>query len=190
MNTNNNLERVKAAMTNISQSLQLPAHYPEDFDKDLETLSDSQGGKWLWLLRTCGTVLVPLNVGVHPVYINYWLQGSHGQKVVCFVVDTHTGLVTQATFDEAEKLVEQPPKNLHSSMSQEQLVHAVHAVLAHGCERRLWGMFESPTSIESFSSWQKWQSYFRSIDNSVMVEFMAKAVRFARAKQNLHGYAL
>jgi len=186
----NNVERAKAAMLNISQSLGLPEHYPEDLNKDLESLSNSKGGKWLWLLRTCGTVLVPLQVGVHPTYVNYWLHSNHGQKVVCFVVDLDKGLVTQTTFEEAERLIEQPPKTINSSMSQEHLANTVHSVLEEGCERQLWGIFESPASVEAFGSWQKWQSYFHSTENKVMADFMAKAVRFARAHQNQIGQAL
>lgn len=190
MNVINNVERVKAAMLNISQSLSLPQHYPDDLSKDLESLSNSQECKWLWLLRTCGTVLVPLHVGVDPVYINYWLHENHGQKVECFVVDSKKGFVTQVTFNEAEKLIEQSPKALHSSMSQEQLVDAVHSVLEHGCKQGLWGVFESPNSIDAFGSWQKWQAYFRSVENGVMADFMVKAIRFARAKQTQQEHAL
>lgn len=190
MNAINNVERIKATMLNISQSLSLPQHYSEDLSKDLESLSSSEEGKWLWLLRTCGTVLVPLNVGVDPIYINYWLNENHGQKIECFVVNSQKGFVTQATFKEAEKLIEQPPKVLNSSMSQEQLMDAVHSVLEHGCKQGLWGVFESPTSKEALGSWQKWQSYFRSSENGVMTDFMAKAIRFARAKQSQKEHAL
>ncbi|MCP4116145.1 MAG: hypothetical protein GY737_12210 [Desulfobacteraceae bacterium] len=184
----NNIERTKAAMLSISQSLGLPEHYPDDMTQDLQSLSDSKEGNWLWLLRTSGTVLVPLQVGIHPTYVNYWLHSNHGQKVVCFVVDSRKGMVTQTTFSEAEKLIGQSPRSLHSTMSAEELVDAVHSVLAHGCERRLWGMFESPESIDAYGTWQKWQAYFRSMENDVMAEFMAKAVRFAQSKQTLIGH--
>ena len=187
---NNNIERTKATMVSISQSLGLPEHYPEDMTKDLQSLSDSKGGKWLWLLQTSGTVLVPLQVGVHPTYVNYWLHSNHGQRIVCFVVDSRKGMVTQTTFSEAEKLIGRVPKTLYSSMSQEELVDAVHSVLEQGCERKLWGMFDSPESIDAFGTWQKWQTYFRSMENDVMADFMAKAVRFAQSKQTLHGHAL
>ena len=105
-----NVERAKEAMMNISLSLGLPENYRGDLDQDLETLSKAPAGKWLWLLRTSGTVLVPLNVGVHPVYVNYWLESNHGQKVVCFMVDPQKGMLTQTSFVSAKKLIAQAPK--------------------------------------------------------------------------------
>lgn len=178
----NNVERAKAAMLNISRSLGLPEHYRGDLDSDLKSLPDSDTGKWIWLLRTCGTVLVPLNAGVHPTYVNYWLNENHDQKVVCFVIDSKSGLVTQTTFSKAWALIEQAPKSLSASMSSEDLSNAVRSVLEYGCEHRLWGIFESPSSIDAFGSWQEWLAYFRSSDHGVMADFMAKAIRFARNK--------
>lgn len=186
----NNVERAKEAMMNISLSLGLPENYRGDLDQDLETLSKASAGKWLWLLRTHGTVLAPLNVGVHPVYVNYWLESNHGQKIFCFVVDPRAGMVSQVSFDSAKKLIELAPKILYKSMPQEELVGAVHSVLEEGCKRGLWGIFDSPSSVDAFGSWQQWQSYFRSMDNEVMADFMAKAIRVARAHQNQIGQAL
>ena len=120
-----NVERAKEAMMNISLSLGLPENYRGDLDQDLETLSKAPAGKWLWLLRTSGTVLVPLNVGVHPVYVNYWLESNHGQKVVCFMVDPQKGMLTQTSFVSAKQLIAQAPKILNASMSREELVGAV-----------------------------------------------------------------
>tara|TARA_Y100001933_G_scaffold32841_1_gene27308 strand:- start:1385 stop:1951 length:567 start_codon:yes stop_codon:yes gene_type:complete len=185
-----NVERAKEAMMNISLSLGLPENYRGDLDQDLETLSKAPAGKWLWLLRTSGTVLVPLNVGVHPVYVNYWLESNHGQKVVCFMVDPQKGMLTQTSFVSAKQLIAQAPKILNASMSREELVGAVHSVLEEGCERRLWGIFDSPSKVDEFGSWQEWQTYFRSTENNVMADFMAKAVRFARAHQSTVGQAL
>lgn len=183
---NQNIECTKAAMKTMSQTLGLPEYYRTDLTMDFETLGKSPGGKWLWLLRTCGTVLVPLYSGVHPVNVKYWLDSNHDQTVVCFLVDCEQKLVSQITSAEADKLVDLPPRVLTAGMSVQELRDSVQSVLEHGCANGLWGIFESPSSIESIGSWQDWLSYFRSMNNDVMSDFMAKAVRIAANKQMLH----
>ncbi|WP_242688544.1 hypothetical protein ACSLVK_01090 [Photorhabdus tasmaniensis] len=57
------------------------------------------GLRLVWLLRSCGSVLVPTEIGVNPIYITHWLWSNHGQQVVPFSVDTRTGLIEKIDFE-------------------------------------------------------------------------------------------
>lgn len=176
------IDRIKATMENVAASLKLPELYQNDLEADLESLNRFNGTKLVWLLRTCGTVLVPAQLGVDPGYITHWLWGNHGQDVVPFIVDTSTGLVEKTTFEKAEKLIMQPPCNISSTMSREQLTEQVTQVLERGCELRIWGLFESPNSVSAVGGWKEWQAYFSSTGNRLMADFMGKAIRFANPR--------
>lgn len=176
------LDRIKATMENVAASFKLPEIYQNDLAADFDSLARFDGTKLVWLLRTCGTVLVPAQLGVDPGYITHWLWGNHGQDVIPFIVDTRTGLVEKTTFEEAEKLILKQPFNLSSTLPREQLVEQVNRVLERGCELGIWGMFESPKSVSAVGGWKEWQAYFSSTGNRLMADFMGKAIRFASTR--------
>lgn len=174
------IERIKGAMKSVSDSLKLPEAYREDLELDHQGLTCFDGCDFVWLLRTNGTVLVPTNLGIDPAYITYWLWGNHGQKVVPFFVSAETGLIEKITFERAEQLIMQPPCELSSMMSNQELSEAVHSTLERGCELKIWGQFESPGSVSAIGGWSCWQSYFASSGNRMMADFMGKAIRYIR----------
>lgn len=176
------IERIKTTMKNASDSHKLPEFYRDDLSLDFDSLERFSGTKLIWLLRSCGTVLVPARLGVDPGYITHWLWGSHGQKIVPFIVDPQAGSVEMITFEEAEQLIMQPPCSLSSGMSSMELAEAVNGVLERGCEQRIWGVFNSPVSVSSIGSWSEWQSYFSNTGNRLMADFIGKAIRFANNK--------
>lgn len=180
--TTDHLDRIKAAMANVANSLKLPEHYQNDLSIDFDNVDRFKGAKLVWLLRTCGTVLVPARLGVDPGYVTHWLWGNHGQEIVPFIVDTQSGLVEKTTFEKAEKLILEPPCHLNSAMSPEKLTSEVNAVLERGCEQRLWGIFESPNTVASIGDWNEWRSYFSSTGNQLMADFMGKAIRYLNTK--------
>ncbi|MFC6674308.1 hypothetical protein [Marinobacterium aestuariivivens] len=173
------LDRIKATMETVAASLKLPEYYRNDLAMDFDSLNRFNGTKLVWLLRTCGTVLVPAKLGVDPGYITHWLWGNHGQEVVPFIVDTQTGIVEKTTFEKAEKLIMEQPCNLSSAMPREALIEQVNAVLERGCEQRIWGVFESPNSVPAVGGWSEWQAYFSSTGNRLMADFLGRAIRFA-----------
>lgn len=172
------VNRIIGAMKSVSDSLKLPEAYRGDLELDHQGLSLFDGCDFVWLLRTNGTVLVPINLGIDPVYITYWLWGNHGQDVVPFLVSAETGMIEKITFERAERLIMQAPCELSSMMSNQQLTKAVQTVLERGCELKIWGMFESPSSVSTIGGWSDWQSYFASSGNRMMAEFMGKALRY------------
>ena len=54
----------------------------------------------------------------------------------------------------------------------------VNEVLALGCHLQVWGIFESPSSVDSIGSWAQWQQYFLTSGNHLMADFVGKAIRF------------
>ncbi len=92
------------------------------------------------------------------------------------------GLIEKIDFEQAEKLIMQMPCNLSSLQNKEYLVDQVNRVLQRGCEMRIWGIFESPSSVESVGGWKEWQSYFSSTGNRLMADFVGKAIRFTNPR--------
>lgn len=172
------IERIKGAMKSVSDSLKLPEAFRSDLDVDKQELSRFDGSNFVWLLRTSGTVLVPTRLGIDPAYITYWLWGNHGQEVVPFFVSADTGMIEKITFERAEQLIMQPPCELSSMMSNQELSEAVNSTLERGCKLKIWGMFESPSSVSTIGGWSNWQSYFANSGNRMMTDFMGKAIRY------------
>lgn len=173
------IDQIKTTMEHVAASLKMPERFQDDLKADLESLNRFNGTKLVWILRTCGSVLVPAEIGVNPVHITHWLWGDHGQDVVPFIVDTKSGLVEKTTFEKAEKLIMKQPCNISSTMSREKLVEQVTQVLEKGCELRIWGVFESPNLVSAVGGWKEWQAYFSSTGNRLMADFIGKAIRFA-----------
>ncbi|QED82113.1 hypothetical protein FTV90_25870 (plasmid) [Escherichia coli] len=176
------LNNLKSVMISLAAEHKLPEIYQDDITTDVESLDRFDGLRLVWLLRSCGSVLVPAEVGVNPIYITHWLWSNHGQQVVPFSVDTRTGLIEKIDFEQAEKLIMQMPCNLSSLQNKEYLVDRVNRVLQRGCEMRIWGIFESPSSVESVGGWKEWQSYFSSTGNRLMADFVGKAIRFTNPR--------
>ncbi|HGY3888945.1 TPA: hypothetical protein ACNVXU_004386 [Klebsiella pneumoniae] len=72
------LEKMKAEMLNLSQKLKLPEVYAGDVEQDLTLIEQFSGYQMLWVLRTCGSALIPLKAGVHPVHVTHWIWGNSG----------------------------------------------------------------------------------------------------------------
>ncbi|WP_438320224.1 hypothetical protein NMD70_18270 (plasmid) [Edwardsiella tarda] len=172
------IEKLKAEMLSISQKNKLPTFYADDLEKDLSMLEKYNGRELIWVLRTCGSLLVPIKVGVHPTYVMHWTTRSSGQEIVMFLVDTRLGIIEKINFDEANRMIQQPPCQLNTSMSKEKLSDLVDHVLSVGCSLKVWGVFESPTYGISKNNWAEWQRYFKAAGNYIMDDFISKAIRF------------
>jgi len=166
-------------MQDIAADLELPVNYQSDLHTDFKLLTKYKDENLIWLLRTHGTVLIPSQLGVDPGYLTHWLWGSHGQKVVPFLIDTKTGLVEKISFEEAENLIMKPPSNLSLEPSRKCLTYKVNNVLEKGCDLRIWGMFETPKSISDIGNWTEWQAYFSTTGNRLMADYIGKAIRLS-----------
>ncbi|BFM18849.1 hypothetical protein R50073_50320 (plasmid) [Maricurvus nonylphenolicus] len=169
-------------MLSAAEQLNLPKQYKSDLDDDPRVLSAFEGCSFIWLLRTCGSTLIPLKVGADPCYVTNWLYGSHGQEVHAFLIDEKHLTVEKINFEEAEKLILSPPEQITALMSFEAVHSTVSSVLESGSERGVWGTFSSPTL--DCADWQKWEAYFRNSGNSLMQTFMHKALSRRAASLN------
>ncbi|EGR3956544.1 hypothetical protein DDN39_01120 [Vibrio cholerae] len=176
------LEKMKAEMLNLSQKLKLPEVYAGDVEQDLTLIEQFSGYQMLWVLRTCGSALIPLKAGVHPVHVTHWIWGNSGQQIFVFHVNTQHGTIEKVDFEEAERLIMQQPCHLSSSMKREEIISYVDRVLSNGCNLRIWGVFDSPKHSCSVGGWSQWQQYFRSSGNHLMADFIGKAIRFTNPR--------
>ena len=99
-----NIEKIKAEMLSISKKTKLPEFYVEDLSKDLSLVETFSGHKLVWVLRTCGSALVPTKVGVHPTHVTHWIWGNSGQQIMTYSVDTLSGVIEKIDFEEAERM--------------------------------------------------------------------------------------
>jgi len=164
-------------MISLSEDFKLPQYPQSDLDFDFEAIEQFDGLKLIWLLRTDGTVLVPIQMGVNPIDISYWLWSTHGQKVIPFLIDTTTGLIEKIDFEQAEKLIMKMPCVLSVFQDKQGIINHVNDVLKKGAKLHIWGAFK-PLEIANFEeSWKEWQDHFFSIGNRLMFNFMEKAIR-------------
>lgn len=173
-----NIEKIKAEMLSISKKTKLPEFYVEDLSKDLSLVETFSGHKLVWVLRTCGSALVPTKVGVHPTHVTHWIWGNSGQQIMTYSVDTLSGVIEKIDFEEAERMIMQPPRQLTLSLGKEAISKQVNQVLAIGCDLKVWGVFESPSHVDSIGGWAQWQQYFLASGNHLMADFVGKAIRF------------
>lgn len=179
--------QLKSAMLALTQERGLPEFYQSDVEMDVESLDRFNGHKLIWLLRTNGTVLVPIEVGAHTGYIDYWYQAPHGQKVEAYLVDTSKGTIEAIDQATAQELNQRPPCDfpLSGVGDLEAIAGKVNAVLERGCNLKLWGLFDTPTSVESIGGWPEWRDYFSRTGNTVMLTFISKAMSLSSLLQDV-----
>lgn len=168
-------EELHHRMLGIAKSHHLPELYANDLNDDLRILKVFEGCKFVWLLRTCGSTLVPVSVGADPAHVTHWLFSKHGQRVLAFVVDSAVGTIEKIDFEQAEALIQQCPLSITSFTSSETILRDVNAILTNGVNKGVWGCFERPSI--NVNDWISWSGYFRSSGNSVMLSLMDKAIK-------------
>ena len=176
-----NIEKITSAMASVAESTKLPEFYKGDLDVDYKELPRylSRGLSVIWLLRSHGTVMVPVGVGADPVYITHWLWSNHGQQVVAFHI-TKDG-VEKIDFDTAERLISREPEQLSALLSGMEVRETVASVLDRGVELRIWGIFNN-IKADQFQNLAEWQIYFANSNHRMMANFIGKAKRLIKIK--------
>ncbi|MGO3452453.1 MAG: hypothetical protein ACTIM4_14360 [Marinomonas sp.] len=176
---NHQLNQIKSAMAELSDTLQIPEIYKSDLDMDYASLERFKGVKKLiWLLRSCGTVLVPVGVGIDPVFVTHWLNNDHGQVVVPFVIDLETANIERISFDEAKKIITRPPLKIRATMSRDDIAQEVETLLDRGRDLRCWG----GNIKNTFGNWLEWKKHFECCGNFVMSDLLNDAIRQLNSK--------
>lgn len=176
-----NIKQIIEAMALTADMTKLPEHFRDDLNVDYEKipLYLERGLSVIWLLRTCGSVMVPVGVGADPVYITHWFRSKHGQDIVPFHV-TKDG-VKKIDFDTAEKLISREPTQLSALLSAKDVVDTVDSVLETGVDLGLWGIFDKLKS-DQFSNLYEWKTYFSNVNHPMMANFIGKAIRLIKIK--------
>ena len=169
------LDELSNRMMDISNNLELPKLFKEDLVADMKILNRFNKQPKIWSLRETGTVLVPVGMGVDPVYVSNYTYNS-----TFFYIDSDMSIV-QIESKEALTRINQAPIALNRSMSSQELYSAVDGVLTEGCDYGIWGVFERAKK-ENFDCWSEWLTYFQNSGNKVMINFMAEALRIKNIK--------
>lgn len=175
---NETLEKLALSILATSQRESLPNAYHRDIASDIETLNRIENDS-IWILRDAGTVIAPLYMGVEPVYVTYWLN-SADSKTKTFLIKK-SGHIEKISFEQAEKLIHAAPAEISSFQTPTQIYNIVNTVLQNGIDNGIWGIFDKPSSIPSVGDINDWLEYFSCHKNSVMVDFMTKAIRILQA---------
>jgi len=167
--------KLHSKMLGLASVHHLPEINQSDLEDDLRILEVFNKCRFIWLLRTCGSTLVPIEIGADPIHITHWLFGGHGQSIHVFLVDTDNGSVEKITFAQAEKLIQKPPLEINTSMSLEETKKCVSQTLRDGVSKGVWGVFNAPKI--QLNDWERWRSYFSNSGNWLMKSLMDKAIR-------------
>lgn len=162
-------------MRAISNEINLPLYFKEDLEIDIKALDRYENIPKIWSLREAGSVLVPLNLGVDPVYVTHYMKDS-----VFFYIDSNLN-INKLDSSKAKELIMKAPAILNRKMTKTEVFDVVDGVLNKGAKYGVWGIFK-PITKESFSSWKEWLNHFQSSGNKVMIDFMAEAIRIQNVK--------
>lgn len=101
------IEMTHQSMVDLASHLNRPEHYNDDLMvHDLDVLKQYPGKKFLWILRSNGTHLVPLQLGVDPAWVE---RAAEDKDNYCFVVDSYGGVISKITGEKAVHLINEMP---------------------------------------------------------------------------------
>lgn len=171
-----------AKMQVAQQQVALPVAYQSDLDADYSVVQKFADYPMIWLLRSYGSVLVPLYAGADPTYLRFWLEGRehHGQSLAAYFIDASKGQVDPVSDDFCLTEINKPPRVLYGKWSPEAIQNLVDETLEAGCRMGIWGVFDTPSCPRDIGEWIAWQRYFEQHGNTVMEEFMRQAQRQLR----------
>jgi hypothetical protein len=153
-----------------SASYGLPKSFLPDLDTDLAIANEQSHKSMIWILRTHGTLLVPLNSGIDPACVTYWRYSAHGQTVVMFLLSPSEGLLEKITMAKAEELIHKLPFDVSSLKSIDSTLIQWRNLVSEGLEKGYWN--ESGLSVDS--SLPEWLALFVRSNNPVMVALLKK----------------
>jgi hypothetical protein len=161
-------------MISVANSHKLPEYFKDDLEYDLCILNNYKGCRFIWLLRTSGTVLFPLEIGADPVHITHWLDNNNDERKTAFLVDPEKNVIELISFELTEKLIFKKPTELSSFLSMKALEKEVCNILDNGIEKGVWGVFKKP-KIKS-DDWISCRNYYKNANNHLMSSYMDKAI--------------
>lgn len=165
-------------MISVANSHKLPEYFKDDLEYDLCILNNYKGCRFIWLLRTSGTVLFPLEIGADPVHITHWLDANHDERKITFLVDPEKNVIELISHELTEKLVFKKPTELTSFLSRDDLEKEVCNVLDSGIEKGVWGVLKKP-KLKS-DNWANCKDFYKNANNHLMSSYMDKAIHLRK----------
>lgn len=161
-------------LVNASAPFGLPVVGLDDFNLDTQVLNRQENSQknYLWIVKSCGSVLLPVGQGVNPNYANMCFEQAH--QAFCIV----RGEVTPIETSEAKKLAYQMPFEVERCLTLDLLIDKVTVLLSRATVN---SHVLATCELTEDSSWGAWKRWFESIDHPVMVEFMGRAIKHAQA---------
>ena len=171
-------EKFHEKMLGIAKKHRLPEYFKNDLNQDLQILNCFEDCRFIWLLRTSGSVLFPLEMGADPVLVSHWLHSDHDQKKVAFLVDPKKDTIEKISFEVTEKLIFKAPTELSTFKSWQEIEQEVSQVIDVGVNKGVWGIFENP-KIKS-DDWEGCRSFYNNSNNRLMTSYMDKAIHLRK----------
>lgn len=163
MNTNSSEKMFELLQAEVVKNPGLLVHYQSDLEVDKIILEAYPNSEFVWVLRECGTAMIPLYKGVDSTHITYWVKEEKSK----FFHLTRTE-IKEISRENASFLAEKPPFNPALCDDAETLLEMVNAVLSDGHERGWW---ES-----NGKSWAEMENKFSNSSNKVMAKFLFDAI--------------
>ncbi|WP_298636637.1 hypothetical protein [uncultured Umboniibacter sp.] len=158
-------ETIISKMKDLSDSIGLPCHYRDDLRLDFNSIQmHGHSAQYIWLLRTAGTNLFKLGIGLDPEPIKYYVERS-GLECHAFLIDVSAGSVTPISNVTAANLASKAPV-LSLTMTP---LNTLLNVLDYGVKHQLWGLFERPNIDVCPTKLNEWQRYFLIQGNEPML---------------------
>ncbi|QIR16343.1 hypothetical protein [Shewanella aestuarii] len=168
-----NATEIIKKMTEISNSFDMPKAYKEDLNIDFSLIkqaeTQSNSTEYVWILRENGTCLIPLYCGANPVHVSAWESSDYHYFHIA------GANVNQINFKFALSLANEFPFNPTKVTSMSQLMADMDRLLSGSIVQS--SAFEVVHLTTSLSSWSDWQKWFASTKNTMMAEFMIKAIK-------------
>lgn len=164
------MSTISERMLLTSASYGLPKSFLPDLDTDLAIANENSDKEMIWILRTHGTLVVPLNSGIDPAYVTYWRYSAHGQNVVMFLLSPSEGRLEKITMAKAEELIHKLPFEVSSLKSIGSIMSQWRDLVSEAVEKGYW----NKSVLSADSPLHEWLAFFVKSNNSVMVTLLRK----------------
>jgi hypothetical protein len=168
-----NAKEIINKMNELSNQFNMPTAYKEDLNIDYSIIkqaeTQSNSTEYVWILRQNGTCLIPLYCGANPVHVTAWENSEHRYFHIA------GSSVNQINYEFALSLANEYPFNPSKVTSMAQLMDAMDVLLSGSVVQS--SAFEVVHLTSSVRSWSEWHRWFDSTSNTMMAEFMVKAIK-------------
>lgn len=179
------IKTVIEKMKNHAESVDLPKFYKEDLEMDFSNLKKYGNREYVWMLRECGSLLLPLRIGASPFLLEYYMRQDSTARFF------HVKGFGEVTFKElkhkdVESLISQPPIEFGLINCPDDLISKVGKVLK---DRNITTSGLVTKEMETTPiHWSEWKKFFDG-NNDVMTNVMTRAINMLNDFSKRSGYS-